>query len=222
MYFEKRSFFPHDFFCVRILNWVAGHGNITYFIWFKRYSSFFQIVMNVPPRLPPVTWTRNAAIPLVHTVVLATLGTLVAGKHAQVCELGRWLLIIMFLIFIVVFSFFFFQFYISPFSFLADVNECASSTPVCGINFSCRNTLGSFRCEYKPRGSSCQGKKSMSCVFIFVMAPFNTGEKTKWNNLCTEDIFQNSIQEITKHEIFIFFYYNNQCIAINKIITWRH
>ena len=85
----------------------------------------------------------------------------------------------MLLMFGFVFLFFFFQFYICRFSFLADVDECKSSTPVCGINFSCRNTLGSFRCEYKPRGSSCQGKKSMSCVFKFVMARFNTGEKKK-------------------------------------------
>ena len=39
----------------------------------------------------------------------------------------------MFLMFGFVFLFFFFQFYICRFSFLADVDECASSTPVCGI-----------------------------------------------------------------------------------------
>ncbi|XP_067047482.1 uncharacterized protein [Acropora muricata] len=38
-----------------------------------------------------------------------------------------------------------------------DVDECTASTPVCGMNFSCINTLGSYRCEDKYSGESCQG-----------------------------------------------------------------
>ena len=45
--------------------------------------------MSAPLPLPPVTFTRYAPIPLAHTAVLATLGTLVAGKHAQVRKTGR-------------------------------------------------------------------------------------------------------------------------------------
>ena len=52
-------------------------------------------------------------------------------------------------------------------SFLADVDECTASSPVCGIHFNCINTLGSYRCEYN---HSCQGKKSGHDVFIFLMA----------------------------------------------------
>ena len=51
-------------------------------------------------------------------------------------------------------------------SFLSDVDECTASTPVCDIHFNCINTLGSYRCEYN---HSCQGKKSVYHVFIFVM-----------------------------------------------------
>ena len=53
------------------------------------FSYLLQILMNAPPRLRPVTSTPTATILLAHTAVLATLGTLVTGKHAQVCELGR-------------------------------------------------------------------------------------------------------------------------------------
>ena len=52
-------------------------------------------------------------------------------------------------------------------SFLADVNECTSPTPVCGIHFNCINTLGSYRCEYNYRGESCQSKKSMNYLFLY-------------------------------------------------------
>ena len=45
--------------------------------------------MSAALRLPPVTWTRSATILLAHTAVLAILGTLVTGKHAQVRELRR-------------------------------------------------------------------------------------------------------------------------------------
>ncbi|XP_015776540.1 PREDICTED: uncharacterized protein LOC107354562 [Acropora digitifera] len=38
-----------------------------------------------------------------------------------------------------------------------DVDECTASTPVYGIHFNCINTLGSYRCEYKYSGESCQG-----------------------------------------------------------------
>ena len=48
--------------------------------------------------------------------------------------------------------------------FLADVDECTSSTPVCGIHFNCINTLGSYRCDHN---HSCQGKKSMNYLFSF-------------------------------------------------------
>ena len=48
-----------------------------------------QILMSAPLPLPPVTFTRNAPILLAHTAVLATLGTLVTGKHAQVRKTGR-------------------------------------------------------------------------------------------------------------------------------------
>ena len=61
----------------------------SYFIWLKRYSSLLQMSMNAPLRLPFVTWMRNATILLAHTAVLATLGTLVTGKHALVRKLGR-------------------------------------------------------------------------------------------------------------------------------------
>ena len=62
-------------------------------------------------------------------------------------------------------------------SFLADVNECTSSTPVCGIHFNCINTLGSYRCEYNYRGESCQGKKSMNYLFfIFLIGQLNSFE----------------------------------------------
>ena len=52
-------------------------------------------------------------------------------------------------------------------SFLADVNECTSPTPVCGIHFNCIDTLGSYRCEYNYRGESCQSKKSMNYLFLY-------------------------------------------------------
>ena len=45
--------------------------------------------MSAPLRLPRVTWTRSAPIPLAHTAVLATLGTLVTGTDAQVRKVGR-------------------------------------------------------------------------------------------------------------------------------------
>ena len=45
--------------------------------------------MSAPLHLPRVTCTRNAAMLLAHTTVLATLGTLVTGTDAQVRELGR-------------------------------------------------------------------------------------------------------------------------------------
>ena len=45
--------------------------------------------MSAPLRLLRVTRTRNAAILLAHTAVLATLGTLVTGTDAQVRKLGR-------------------------------------------------------------------------------------------------------------------------------------
>ena len=49
--------------------------------------------MYAPLYLPPVTFTRNAPILLAHTAVLATLGTLVTGKHAQVRKLDRIMLL---------------------------------------------------------------------------------------------------------------------------------
>ncbi|XP_015776542.1 PREDICTED: intelectin-like protein [Acropora digitifera] len=36
-----------------------------------------------------------------------------------------------------------------------DVDECTASTPVCGLQFNCNNTLGSYRCKYNH--SCCQG-----------------------------------------------------------------
>ena len=63
-------------------------------------------------------------------------------------------------------------------SFPADVDECTASTPVCGIHFNCINTLGSYRCEYN---HSCQGKKLMYHVFIFVKAELNPFG-AKWND----------------------------------------
>ena len=125
----------------------------------------------------------------------------------------------MFLMFIFVFSFFFFQFSICRFSFLADVDECTSSTPVCGINYSCTNTLGSFRCEYKPRRSSCQGKKSMSCLFIFVMAPFNTGEKKNKNEKKKIMHTGHPPKFPPRNNKTRDIHYNNQCITNNKTIT---
>ena len=44
--------------------------------------------------------------------------------------------------------------------FFTDVDECTASTFVCGIHFNCINTPGTYRCEYKYSGESCQGKKS--------------------------------------------------------------
>ena len=99
-------------------------------------------------------------------------------------------IIILFLFLLLLPLFFFFQSSCSPYcyscssifvdSFLADVDECTASSPVCGIHFNCINTLGSYRCEYN---HSCQGKKSVHHVFIFVMAKLNTfGEK--WNDKC--------------------------------------
>ena len=102
-----------------------------------------------------------------------------------------------FFFFFLVFSFFLFQFNICRFPFLEDVDECTSSTPVCGIRFSCANTLGSFRCECKASGKSCQGKKSIYHMFIFVMAQSNPLAE-RWNHSCTQDILQNCLQEITK------------------------
>ena len=45
--------------------------------------------MSAPLHLPRVTWTRNAPILLARTTVLATLGTMVTRKHAQVREFDR-------------------------------------------------------------------------------------------------------------------------------------
>ena len=42
--------------------------------------------MNAPLPLPPATWKGSATILLAHTAVLAILGTLETGKHAQVRE----------------------------------------------------------------------------------------------------------------------------------------
>ena len=50
-------------------------------------------------------------------------------------------------------------------SFLADVDECTSSTAVCSIHFNCINTLSSYRCDHN---HSCQGKKSMNYLFFFL------------------------------------------------------
>ena len=44
--------------------------------------------MNALLCLLPVTLTRSATILLAHTAALATLGTLVTGKHAQVHNLA--------------------------------------------------------------------------------------------------------------------------------------
>ena len=81
--------FVFFFFFIRILNWVAGQGDISYFTWLKHYFSFLQMSMNAPLCLPPVTWTRSAPILLAHTAVLAALGTLVTVKHAEVRDLWR-------------------------------------------------------------------------------------------------------------------------------------
>ena len=100
------------------------------------------------------------------------------------------------------YSFYFSSFFSSPFfsssfspycycfssifidSSFADVDECTASTPVCGIHFNCINTLGSYRCEYN---HSCQGKRSVYHVFIFVMVKLNPfGEK--WNDKCERSL----------------------------------
>ena len=88
-------------------------------------------------------------------------------------------------------------------SFFADVDECTASTPVCGLQFNCNNTLGSYSCEYNH--SCCQGMKSIHQLFIlminlfprdlekpwerdwFVMTPLNPLE-ARWNDKCRESL----------------------------------
>ena len=76
-----------------------------------------------------------------------------------------------FFFFLLIFLIFLFPFHICHFLFLfflffffADFDECTSSTPVCGIHSNCTNTLGSFRCECKAIGESCQGKISTKFI----------------------------------------------------------
>ena len=58
-------------------------------------------------------------------------------------------------------------------SFLADVDECTSSTPVCSIHFNCINTLGSYRCDHN---HSCQGRKAVNYLFLFLIGQLNSFE----------------------------------------------
>ena len=69
-------------------------------------------------------------------------------------------------------------------SSFAEVDECTASTPVCGIHFNCINTLDSYRCEYN---HSCQGKKSVYHVFIFLMAKLNPF-RDKWHVKCERSL----------------------------------
>ena len=48
-----------------------------------------QTLIYASPRLPSVTWGCIAPILLVHIAALATLGTLIMGKHAHFRKLGR-------------------------------------------------------------------------------------------------------------------------------------
>ena len=69
-------------------------------------------------------------------------------------------------------------------SFFADVDECTASTPVCGLQFNCNNTLGSYSCEYNH--SCCQGMKSIHQLFILMINLFPRDfEKLKklWSRL---------------------------------------
>ena len=47
--------------------------------------------------------------------------------------------------------------------FIADVDECSASAPVCDVNADCKNTRGSYRCTCKAGftgdGKTCTGKK---------------------------------------------------------------
>ena len=101
------------------------------------------------------------------------------------------------LLFVFVVSFlFFFIFYF--------FDECTSSTPVCGFQFSCTNTLCSFACECKAKKRasrrSCQGEKLMHCVLISMRADLNPFEK-RWQHSYTHDISEISLQDKAKHKI---------------------
>ena len=78
--------------------------------------------MSAALRLPPVTWRRSATILLAHTAVLAILGTLVTGKHAQVRGLRRILRIENSLnlelgrLFIYLFIYFYYYYFFAVFS----------------------------------------------------------------------------------------------------------
>ena len=82
------SFLLSKFISYWLSNMSRKHAIFSYLIWLK-YSSLLQISMNAPLHHPSVMWTRNATILLAHTAVIATLGSLVTGKHAKLCELGR-------------------------------------------------------------------------------------------------------------------------------------
>ena len=46
--------------------------------------------------------------------------------------------------------------------FIADVDECSASVPVCDVNADCKNTRSSYRCSCKAGftgdGKTCTGK----------------------------------------------------------------
>ena len=53
------------------------------------------------------------------------------------------------------------------FHFIADVDECSTSVPVCDFNADCKNTRGSYHCTCKAGftgdGRTCTGKRVAEC-----------------------------------------------------------
>ena len=165
------------------LNFISSHSLMPITFWHAAKTRIFRISWRQGFPLIPLQFHRQSILnsndfsPITFRHIIHALFTICSGNNKRTRKFEKR-------------SFFFSAFSSSVFSsscspycyccssifvesFLADVDECTASTPICGIYFNCINTLGSYRCEYNSSRESCQGKKSMYQVFIFVMVKLN-------------------------------------------------